>query len=853
MNCRLQRSVLGDTTALGFFAAIPSAFFNNRRTKQLLRRKPSGKASLLAGSSLLIFSSLAVDHAAAQSAPQASSSGSVHVAANDEPGIEEIVVTARRKSENIQQVPTTDIAVTAEALHNANIINFRDLSSVVPGLQLNEANDGVLDTFALRGVTYNPTAQAQPSVAFYLNDAPSLDLNIFQGLYDIGQIEVLEGPQGTIRGVPAPSGAITLRTRQPDLDAFGGYVEGTASTTQNLNANGAINIPLIDGVLGMRVAGVAESDQVNDVRSANNPARPYSRAQSERVSLLFEPNSQFTASVMYQNLNQTRLSFQQVIGPGYAPGFGTSPLAIPANYNGPPISLDQRLSVSSAAQPLSQVYQQAVWNAEYKFTADTSLTYVGSYLHDTNIAQDPQDPGNYFPGVNWYQAETTRQEIWTHEIRFQTNLTDDLEASAGAMYQQIQPGGSNSDEVNQLVGVTGANPAITPSAAPSLFPTPPKSIKVLPVNSNAQVGPYAGVTWHLDGTEVSASTRYVMNWGFSSEGAAPYIPTIIVKSPLRAYNWIYNASVKHQFTDDIMAYFTTGSSWRPNAAIANLIEIPMDNSENNPYLDSLLSPKPEQSTSYEVGAKTTWFDKRLLVNVSAYRQSYTNLSINPLPVWFLQNGSIVNSTGTTGGTFSTPVNAITQGVEAQAEAQVTDQWNIQAALDYSHGHVSGTDLPCNPPGYSGTAKPPLSAFTSAGKDIFLCSSDASIAQAPDFTLTLQTEYDVPLTDDFGGYIRALANIYGKNPYVDTVYHVPSYGLLSLYIGLRSTDGSWEGMLFAKNITNTQLATSEYASQDAGAGLGAANAAYGPSGYNLVNGMTPRQEFGINVTYNFGSH
>jgi iron complex outermembrane recepter protein len=107
----------------------------------------------------------------------------------------------------------------------------------------------------VRGVNFDTNSSgSNATVQFYLNDAVISAGFLQQTMFDVGQIEVLRGPQGTLRGIAAPSGSITVTTRRPDLNEFGGYVTGTVNTIGGINANGAVNVPVIKDILAVRVA-----------------------------------------------------------------------------------------------------------------------------------------------------------------------------------------------------------------------------------------------------------------------------------------------------------------------------------------------------------------------------------------------------------------------------------------------------------------------------------------------------------------------------------------------------------------------------------------------------------------------
>ncbi|MCB2080256.1 MAG: Plug domain-containing protein, partial [Novosphingobium sp.] len=129
----------------------------------------------------------------------------------------EIIVQARRRDESLQEVPLVVNAVTSEEIDKLNLRDGTEIQNLVPGLQLSNNANGIGASGQVRGVQYDANTSANPTVAFYFNDAPIDGGSVLQAMYDIGQVEVLRGPQGTLRGAASPSGSITFTTRKPDL------------------------------------------------------------------------------------------------------------------------------------------------------------------------------------------------------------------------------------------------------------------------------------------------------------------------------------------------------------------------------------------------------------------------------------------------------------------------------------------------------------------------------------------------------------------------------------------------------------------------------------------------------------
>ena len=128
-------------------------------------------------------------------------------------------------------------------------------------------------------------------------------------MFDVGQIEVLRGPQGTLRGRASPSGSITVTTHQADTSEFGGYVSALGTDENSTQAQGAINIPLITDTLAVRVAGIYDETEYDHVKSIRNSEDPSQETKGGRVSLRWDASDAFTARLMYQYLERDLLSF----------------------------------------------------------------------------------------------------------------------------------------------------------------------------------------------------------------------------------------------------------------------------------------------------------------------------------------------------------------------------------------------------------------------------------------------------------------------------------------------------------------------------------------------------------------
>jgi len=185
-------------------------------------------------------------------------------------GIEEVVVTAERRDQNIQNVPSTIQAFTGQTLTDMNITTLDDILKLLPNVTYGNNGPGQGEIImrglsnGFRGGQSSATIANFPNVALYLDDQsmqfPARNVDIY--MVDMNRVEVLEGPQGTLFGGGAEAGAIRYITNKPNLDATEGKVEAsygfTESGDQNASLNATLNVPLIDGKLAVRAVIYAD-------------------------------------------------------------------------------------------------------------------------------------------------------------------------------------------------------------------------------------------------------------------------------------------------------------------------------------------------------------------------------------------------------------------------------------------------------------------------------------------------------------------------------------------------------------------------------------------------------------------
>ncbi|MFC4595479.1 TonB-dependent receptor [Sphingobium tyrosinilyticum] len=768
--------------------------------------------------------------------------------ATSEPSLvnDDIVVTARRREESLQEVPQTVNVVSGASVEKLNITKFEDIKSVVPGLSLQSTGDGFSFRASLRGVGYDSIASVPPNVEFYVNEALVSPFSLFQSMYDVGQIEVLRGPQGTLRGRASPSGQITVTTRRPNLDDVGVMFNGSATDRDAYNGSAAINIPLLPGVAALRLAGLVDQNHVDQVRPLNGGRKPFSNTESGRISLRVEPADWFDGNVMYQVLHRRAESYRQVESlslsqPGAPLHFGSNSL----------ITGRDRRSIGDDPIFVNEDQKLLIGNANVRF-AGQQLSYVGSWFKVDQDTRQPQDSANIFPGQSVYQLVPVAATQKTHELRLSSvdRIMGIFDYTVGAVY--VQTIGKNPITSPSIIAFNGGAPAGTPGLP--VYLTTANTI-IQGAGKQTEKSYFGNLTAHIgERAEISGGLRHIT---FNDKNflAIPSLGVTLQDIDQDYDATVYNFTAKYRFNDELMVYANTGSSWRKGTQAVGIFR-PL-----TPLLESFVRPHPEKSKSYEIGMKANLFDRKLELNVTAFHQKFdgflyrNNTPVNFVDLDFSQFPTVTQRLGQFN--FLANVPAKVSGVELQALFRPSRHISLDAQFAYAKGKISNGQVACNDANLDGVpdgGTTDVTAIPAAG--VAVCSINDRVSNAPNWSLTLQPEYSMSLSDRADAYLRGLFTYSPNNPNDPTNAYdkVKGYGLLNLYLGVRDPDGAWEIGAFAKNITNTFRVLSrgdrplQTNALDAGAGFASV-----PFQSNYVQiTSTPPREFGVSLRVALGA-
>jgi iron complex outermembrane recepter protein len=415
--------------------------------------------------------SAALSAAAAHAAYGAVAPDNDSAASSSAEGVTEVVVTAQRRSESIQDVPVTVQAMTGDQLKQLNVTTFDDLLKYTPNVTYSGSGPGTGNIF-VRGLAYgsagnqsSATIAPFPNVATYLDDQsmqfPGRNNDVY--LVDMERVEVLEGPQGTLFGGGAEAGAIRYITNKPKLDVTEGDVNAgygiTAGGDPNTSLNATINLPLIPDTLAVRavifddhrggyISNVPGTMSVGGGPVANNASLVASNTNTvdytgARLSLLYKISDDWDL-LLQQN-------YQNMEADGYFDAYPNAP-------SGASLQPYQIVAFTPAYD--KDRYESTAWTLNGKI-GDLKAVYTGSYM--VRHIEQQQDYSNYLrsAGGSYYTCtgsgaayfksakpttcyaptgdwnDSTQNYHQSHEIRLSTDESYPLRGLFGAYWEKF--------------------------------------------------------------------------------------------------------------------------------------------------------------------------------------------------------------------------------------------------------------------------------------------------------------------------------------------------------------------------------------------------------------------------------
>lgn len=713
--------------------------------------------------------------ASAQTAP--ANPGTSSVSASDQ-DLQEIIVTANKIKEPVQKVAQTINVVSDKTLDELHVQNLQELQNVVGGLSLTVTSPSE-QSISLRGIKM-PSAGGSGgttnTVESYLNDAPISTIDTFTTNLDIGQIEVLRGPQGTLRGRPSPSGAITIVSKRGSFDKTEGYVEVTGSDHNGKNVQAAVGGPINDQ-FAFRVAGVYDDNDGTGTKDIYNGHHNYSKTYAGRVTLTWKPSDKVEFNLMQQAIHTDGDFYRQVEGtpPCSVADGGTFPVS--SVGCGLTLTLEQKIALNEGQNPNSYRGYMTVLNGRVQLTDTIEADYVGSYNNTDYFTQLDFDFAGV-GGINEFSPllnARNKNNVMTNEFR--------LQSSGNSFY-------------NFTYGVFTSKNRLESHLHFPFNPPGSFTIESDTPSVTKDLGLFTNQRFHVtDKDDIAVGARY---------------STIQVDALASGTTRLYsattgNASYQHQFTQDLMAYVSYGTSFRPGSGGAlgspnGAAGVPVSFGNFN----------DEHSSSWEYGIKSQWLDRRLTANLSYFDQKYKgyiasqfNIACTGAPsstgmAYATANG-LANGP-TCFGTMFRNADAVSKGFELEVRAQVTHDWMLGVNYTYTDAHFANALVPCND--YNGDGIPDVNGtpMVQQGKYVSECHSSTTLGSLPKVAISGMTSYDLHL-GAFDEYISANAIKRDESYFPQTARWFPGYTQVNATVGMKSRTSHWDVNVWAKNLFN----------------------------------------------------
>jgi iron complex outermembrane receptor protein len=514
----------------------------------------------------------------------------------DGEALQEIVVTAQHKEENVQSTPIAMSVYTGDAVKQNNIVDIASLAAFAPDVNFSTSEGSAIVT--VRGISsLDITENGDPAVAvdidgFYVNRPYGLNA----ALYDIDRIEVLRGPQGTLNGRNAVGGAINIITAQP-TDKFQAYTSVSYGNYNALTVQGMVNLPLSD-VVQLRASFLSDSHD-GYRHNAPQPDADDADNKSGRLELAFEPLENFRGLVTVQFTKEG--------------GYGDSLQNIPYLYsatgslvNTLPPGVNPHTFPLATEPFLNMTDRLTRFNFSYDL-GSVLLTALGGYDHmEWHHASDESSTDNV-PVVNTF-VQNEYPNTFNGELRAASKTDSPLQWQVGTFYFR---------ENSHLVSFNGAPTA--DGVYDQYFGF------VYATRSRSAAG-YAQASYQLTSDlKATAGVRYTSDF----KGEAGYYGDLTAGPALGDYayqsgstsshRWTYHGALDYTLTDKNLLYLKYDTGYKAGGF----------NFGGAPY-------NPETVTSYELGSKNRFFDETLQWNSAVF---LTNDNAQQVATYaFLPNG-----------------------------------------------------------------------------------------------------------------------------------------------------------------------------------------------------------------------
>ena len=685
----------------------------------------------------------------------------------------EIVVTAQKREQIIQDVPISIAAFDKDALTSIGVDSLDDLTLRTPNVNFEQQSDIKLSTPTIRGVFGSNSGGNEPALGVYVDE-------VYMGnsvagalhLYDLERAEILRGPQGTLFGRNTTAGALSYTTIRPSLEETDGHLSVRIGNFDLVRTHAAIGGPLIDGKLAGRIAAVYHdregvSDNVFLGRKVNDEGY-----YAVRASLLYQGNdrSDWRLTLDYRDLDQSPLAFETTVAnplleyglPAF-PGGPTFQFATDGNPENFSMSAD--VAGEETLEGMGVALHGTIEFDNMVFDTITAFR-THDYFSVTDTDRTP---------IAWStDGDPEDQEQFSQEFRLTSTKGDRFDWIAGLYFFSQDTDNTSFVELEtHLLAWVGL---------PSVSPLHAEARGIVETDSYAVFG--QGIYRFNDNLDLTVGLRLSHDRKSVSysqmDESSSFIPgglVGVVPMFVDTANWTEptgDITLSYHWNDDVMGYLKVARGYKAGGYNDAL------GSSNNPSFD------PEFVLNFETGMKAGLADNRLLLTASAFHSRWDDIQISAFTTIPGQEGLVF---GVLTGNFG---KAEANGLEVELQALITENFYLYANFGLLDGEITRGDptLPGEKP------------IIAAGNKL----------PGPKVSATVGGEYSHRLGAGFlrlrGDYVWTgereliLAGSDGNNP----AGHQDAFGLLNARLTFKSDVDAWELSIWGNNLTDERYNT-----------------------------------------------
>jgi len=684
--------------------------------------------------------------------------------------VAEIIVTAQKRAERLQDVPLSVTAFNTQALQAATVTNITNLDGQIPNVTLEAvATFPNASAFSIRGLGFGDVESTfEPTVGEELNGVYlSRNVGATQDFFDIDSVEVRRGPQGTLDGGNTIGGVVALTTKKPTGE-WDGEIELTGGDRGRFETRAAVDMPLIKDVLSMRVSFMDLNYDGYLHNTANNTTLGGINSVSERVTLLFTPNSTFDATLVVDHDHDNDGGFPNINGTpalgsiSPAPDFLLAELGYAANPNQKPYDVD-------APYPIYFIFSttgaSATLNWRLPFGTITSVTGYREY--DDNNVNEYGGAGNVNVGgviAPFFLSHRIQdQDQFSQELRIASPSGPHFVDYVGGFYFLHQHYGLQNFEGGSLFGGY--------------------TVDQVAGQDDDSYAAFGQVDIHVTSKlTLTAGGRYNYETKFFHNIPAGFSP------PAFDYNGDWSnfspkAVLSYKFTPDIMGYFQFSRGYRSGGFNGRA----GSETAAGPY-------GAEHVDNYELGVKNAFFDRRWVLNADVFLEKYANVQeeVQRLSSVTGLDETVVENAGA----------ATYYGVEVESHAILGAGFSLDTSVGYLHGQFDSFVADLN-------------GACSAGENPYFCGTNnyknIPLPDVPHWNISggLNYRHELP----FGVFTANFNGAYTSSQYTSlTPINVvapgftlrPANTILNTTVGLATLDGKYRVSAWVKNLTDQHV-------------------------------------------------